>query len=378
MYFEKIKGNNFFGKITEKIDKREAEMSDFDHEYLGGIIERFKPKKILEIGVFAGRTTVDILDFLNHIGLSDSEVFSVDIAKNNSAGRVGYLIDEAKPFLKNHEKSHLFTGVVAPEIIEEISKDGKFDMAIIDTAHYLPGEVLEFLTVLPFLKRNAVVVFHDVILNQRDKNEAQATKIAFDCIVGNKMWNWEEVDYPNIAAVQITEDTYKYINNLISTLTMSWYYDPGSEVLDKYEKIIEKYYDNEGIQLFKKARKMNTEWLQYTNRSVLESFHALIDYRMGRIFIYGAGKNALKYIEHMEKYNKLDKICGLIVSDNQPILEKEIKGIKVFHFSEINFEEKDLVLNSILNKEVEELLEKNNIVYYPHNGVVKERINSSI
>lgn len=178
--------------------------------------------------------------------------------------------------------------------------------------------------------------------------------------------------------VQITEDTYKYINNLISTLTMSWYYDPGSEVLDKYEKIIEKYYDNEGIQLFKKARKMNTEWLQYTNRSVLESFHALIDYRMGRIFIYGAGKNALKYIEHMEKYNKLDKICGLIVSDNQPILEKEIKGIKVFHFSEINFEEKDLVLNSILNKEVEELLEKNNIVYYPHNGVVKERINSSI
>lgn len=100
MYYKKIKGNSEFGRITEKLDRAPAEMSRFDQMFLSGVIEEYKPKKIIEIGVFSGRTTVDMLDFCYNIGLKDTEIYSVDIAEENSRGRVGYLIEKAKPLLK--------------------------------------------------------------------------------------------------------------------------------------------------------------------------------------------------------------------------------------------------------------------------------------
>jgi len=36
------------------------------------------------------------------------------------------------------------------------------DMVFIDSAHFEPGEILDFLIVLPFLKEEAIVMFHDI------------------------------------------------------------------------------------------------------------------------------------------------------------------------------------------------------------------------
>ena len=35
-------------------------------------------------------------------------------------------------------------------------------MVFIDSGHYEPGEILDFLMVLPFLKEEAIVIFHDI------------------------------------------------------------------------------------------------------------------------------------------------------------------------------------------------------------------------
>ena len=45
--------------------------------------------------------------------------------------------------------------------------DGKgcIDFCLIDTSHLIPGEILDFLMILPYLKDNATVVFHDVKLH---------------------------------------------------------------------------------------------------------------------------------------------------------------------------------------------------------------------
>ena len=37
-------------------------------------------------------------------------------------------------------------------------------MVMIDSAHYEPGEIIDFLMVLPFLKEEALVSFHDICL----------------------------------------------------------------------------------------------------------------------------------------------------------------------------------------------------------------------
>ena len=39
----------------------------------------------------------------------------------------------------------------------------KFDFLFSDTAHVTPGELINFIEVLPFLKEKAIVVIHDIL-----------------------------------------------------------------------------------------------------------------------------------------------------------------------------------------------------------------------
>ena len=59
-------------------------------------------------------------------------------------------------------------------------------MVIIDSAHFEPGEILDFLIVLPFLKENAIVGIHDIgnqITKSRKRNE-WAPYIIFNMLRG--------------------------------------------------------------------------------------------------------------------------------------------------------------------------------------------------
>ena len=51
----------------------------------------------------------------------------------------------------------LLKGKIATEYIEQIGKN--IDMEFFDTSHQEPGEKMDFLKVLPFLKENSIVVF---------------------------------------------------------------------------------------------------------------------------------------------------------------------------------------------------------------------------
>ena len=53
----------------------------------------------------------------------------------------------------------LFVGGITAEFIESIG-DG-IDLVFFDTKNITPGEMLDFLIVLPFLKDEEIVVFHD-------------------------------------------------------------------------------------------------------------------------------------------------------------------------------------------------------------------------
>jgi hypothetical protein len=67
------------------------------------------------------------------------------------------------------EKWKLYTGGLALKFIQEIGNE--IDFCLIDTRHVNPGEILDFLMVLPYLSENCIVVFHDVNLHtNRGKN----------------------------------------------------------------------------------------------------------------------------------------------------------------------------------------------------------------
>ena len=82
----------------------------------------------------------------------------VDLAEQFYRGaqhKSGYLADEAKKVLKDaHQKTYL--GKLAIERMDEIG--GDIDVFIIDTMHVLPGEILDFLALLPYLRDGAIVI----------------------------------------------------------------------------------------------------------------------------------------------------------------------------------------------------------------------------
>ena len=366
------------GEIYDAVSKF-AEMSESDHSFLYNLIAEFRPHKIVEIGVAEGGTDAIILDWLLQNELIDTEFFAIDLAERQGEKKIGYVVFEWKEYLSNYEKYHLYTGCVVAEVIEEICENEKCDFCIIDAAHIMPGEVLDLLAVLPFIKKNGVIVLHDVMLHHVSKNKCYATQIAFDCIVGNKIWNWDSEKYPNIAAVQINEDTYRYSLNLISALGLPWEYDPGHEILEQYAIIVKKYYDDEAYGLFRKNIDLNLEWRQsnkvYLEKTIVELFNMIRSNSVQRIFLYGAGKAMKRYLHVLNNHNMKSLVYGILISDDQRRVEDYIEEIKVYKWSEINYsKDTDVIINTVLGQEVDQILSDSGATFIPAGVLLKEEV----
>jgi hypothetical protein len=232
-------------------------MSAFDNSFICGVIEKIKPKKIVEIGVASGFTSAVILDALEEYS-SNYKLYSLDLNKQyyrNQSEPTGYvsgLYKKKEPLLSGiHE---IVTGKYAPESIEIIGAD--IDLLIIDTVHTLPGEILDFVAFYPYLSNNAFIVLHDIMLNHSSlvvPNRSYATKVLFDVVKADKYLNLESSDnptIPNIAAFQINDDTKESILDLISSLTLTWEYFPSHIEMQIYTNVIEKNYDDHVIRLW--------------------------------------------------------------------------------------------------------------------------------
>ena len=251
-------------------------MSEFDSAFICGLLEEYKPRKILEIGAAFGGTTAVILQCMKKIGVP-FVIHSTDILKhrknnkkkfikslkkeqNKSIYDIGWIGKKAAESLKINDL-HIWCGNYIPSIIEQIG--GSIDFVILDTMHLLPGEVLDFLAILPFLSPNAIVCFHDIKQNHKTHPDPSqiATNCLFNSVVAEKYLNNDIARspdfYPNIGAIKINNDTLKYINNVIGILTQNWTYMLDDNTLNLYRQIIEKYYPEESLWLFDKAIAMN-------------------------------------------------------------------------------------------------------------------------
>lgn len=145
---------NIFNKIKNQLKKNKCSIMWANQpQFLNGVIRRFKPKKILEVGVLRGGSSIIILNAIKDI--KNSYLYSIDLRSDD---RIGRYVKNHFPFLKN--RWHLFKGNIASYFIEKIGKG--IDFAFFDTSHFEPGEILDFLMVLPFLKEEAIVGFHDI------------------------------------------------------------------------------------------------------------------------------------------------------------------------------------------------------------------------
>lgn len=338
LYYEPL---DIFDKLKEK---NISEMTDHESAFLCGVIKKLKPKKILEIGVAAGGSTICIMSCIDKLNL-DCEVYSCDLNKDyyrDQTQKTGYLLDEIEGYLTNIPKHKFYLGDCLPKFIDQIGRD--IDMVLIDTVHSLPGEILDFLTCIPYLSPDAVIVLHDLCLNFYGYySDAFATKLLFDAVVSDEKYKNNDIsrkeNFSNIGMFQVTSDTLKYIENVFSALSISWSYYPGDAMVKQYLDFYKRFYPNNLITLFIQCCNLQKELIEKIDNNkvekVLPFFNNLI--KLHPIFLYGTGKSGERLYHYIQENGGLIK--GFITS------KKEVDiylGRKVYSLEEVSlFNEKD-------------------------------------
>ena len=90
-----------------------------------------------------GDSSIVILIAIQEI--QNSHLYSIDISDSHNIGS-----SVKNQFSKLTNKWALFKGNVVVNYIENIGKD--IDLVLFDTSHFVPGEILDFLMILPFLR----------------------------------------------------------------------------------------------------------------------------------------------------------------------------------------------------------------------------------
>lgn len=343
------------GSITDTLPEnmRLAEMSKFQHGFLCGLIKKYRPQKVLEVGVSAGGTSAIIMNCLQMLNLN-SKFYSLDLNKTFPSKwnqkemiEIGFVAEYVNEKLI-YENYELILGDVLAAYIEEIGKN--IDFLILDTTHELPGEVLDFLIALPFLKDGAIVVLHDVILNHYSSDyDAYATRILFDAVTGEKFYmpGYDSEDgLPNIAAFEINERTRNNIIDVISSLAYTWQYMPSKEQLQKYLDIIEKYYDEFTAGFMKRivdvqARTLKNSPMQLEKIILRRILLKIKGNASGGVVLYGCGQIGGAW-HNLLNENGI-KVRAFVVSDNEEISQESINRfpVSIYHLKELPQEYKE-------------------------------------
>jgi hypothetical protein len=138
------------------------------------VLDKFRPKNILEIGVLNGGNTIRLLNWCaknpdTHLASIDPAGWSGDLPPEIAAGHPDFNCPDAPfpaPFLEEAYSKGLFkhwTCIKGYSVSEIPKLQGKIDLAIIDGDHNYYTVANELRLLEPKLADNAVVLFHDVV-----------------------------------------------------------------------------------------------------------------------------------------------------------------------------------------------------------------------
>jgi predicted O-methyltransferase YrrM len=278
--------------ITKKvIDKAGWQMSLKTAYFLNGIIRKFKPKKCLEIGVANGGSSILILNAIKDI--DNSFLVSLDLNTQmylKSGLKTGYRVKKYFPELS--QKWRLFTGDLPHKFLTQLNET--FDFFFLDSAHLAPGELLNFIEALPFLKEKAIMILHDILWHFWSSIKIYPSNVyLFPNIRGEKiLLSNNKRGFGNIGGIILYPNQNKYYLDYFLLLLGFWEYLPPDSQINDMKKFIQKYYKNSlYLQIFQKAINLNNKSIQ----TQLNSTYDIINSRYKR-FMKSLGGN-IKNIE---------------------------------------------------------------------------------
>lgn len=240
-----------------------CEMTAFQLAFLCGLIRGFKPRKLWEIGTAAGGTAIVMLRALELLGIR-GEIHSVDLLRHyykDKSKNAGWFVERYGQNYKNEVILH--RGGVISQFMP--SDEREIDFVLLDAAHKTPGELMDFLCLLPHLKMGCVVVCHDIALQHKHVNERfmTANSLLYASVVAEKLFTFDPGgyagDYPNIGAFIIAEDTIKYLENIFFSLICKWDYMPDISQLELVRNVLRNNFSKEMCALFDSAVALNKQ-----------------------------------------------------------------------------------------------------------------------
>lgn len=255
-------------ELTENDNTELVEMSREEIWFIKYFIQKYHPKKIVEIGVSAGGNTVNLLNWKD----KDAQLFSVDIAKNWSKDETklsGFMADE----VEDKDNYKIYRGYDYLDVYNEIGND--IDLIIIDTVHVMPGEFLTYITALPQLKDGCIVIFHDIHLNMKrisnDKfNDFQTsgycTGLLYGGISSSEKYSLQTNGISNIGCLIVDDSTRDSIKDVFRILCSRWFYLPFNLNFDMYREYVKKHYSPECYRLFCNCLDLQTKYFTHKRR----------------------------------------------------------------------------------------------------------------
>ena len=275
---------------------------------------------------------------MKSLGLNDTKLISVDYSekfyRNNDyfSGYLGTVAAKKFGLEKNH---NILLGDIACSF-DEVKAD--IDFLIIDTMHVTPGEILDYIALLPYLKEDAVVVFHDIALPYLYDNHRSASvmSILFATASGEKYVNTFDFDgvYANIGALSVTSATMDNIENVFLSLLVPWEYLPDSKQLMGYRSVLTTNYDNHLLEIFDKAVEINFANPKVARRTVWLFPFDIVEPK-SKVVIFCAGAVGTEFVKQINHVNYCD-VVAIVDNDKTKqsarVLSPEILSDSVFDY----------------------------------------------
>ena len=263
--------------ITDEMKRDAGWMNMNSNQYylINGIIRKHKPKSCLEVGVAEGGSSIIILNAIKDI--KNSSLISLDLNTNfylNPSHKTGYRVEKYFPELTKNWQ--LFTGEQPHIFLEKLNLT--YDFVFLDTAHINPGELINFIEILPFLNENAIIVLHDIVWHLIKENERQKERInsisspsllLMSTLYGDKIVIKTEDGLENMGAIYLYKNQKEHYLNYFLLLLNFWEYMPSEKHLEEIRVFIKKYYDNDlYLSIFETAVKNNKNYVTKLKNSL--------------------------------------------------------------------------------------------------------------
>lgn len=240
--------------ITDKMRKSANWiLTGNEANFLNGLVRKYKPKNCLEVGVAQGGSSIIILNAIKDI--QNSILVSLDLNNdvyNDPTKKTGYRVKEYFPELAKNWK--LFTGDQPHKFLDQLNM--KFDFAFLDTAHLTPGELINFIEILPFLNEKSLFVIHDITIHFAGKKILYPSNIVlYPSIYGNKILlraNDGSINNMGAAFLYSNQETH-YLDYFLLLLNF-WEYMPSDNQINDLRIFIKKYYKQDiYLKIFEQA-----------------------------------------------------------------------------------------------------------------------------